>query len=548
VRHDADDGALVVLGVLGGLAVAVVLPPLAAGAVLRGGRPASAPGAVGRLWARGSTSGWPGRPPLLLMIGLTTFFTFLVVTVAVIVGTWLWRGGGAAHGLATRSDVLRSLSTAAVRRSSRVTRPSLQGRAPTGELGVPLGRHGRSKVALWAPWSDCHGLIAPTQTGKTLRVLVHQVLSAPGFTIVTSTKPDLLRLTAAQRAALGHPIWVLDTNSDAHPWPAVRWSPVAGCRDLGVAERRADALIHASPGRSGSPTDAFFTAQARQVLTALLCAAAHHDAGIDCVLQWLADPSDREPITLLHRAGLPIHARQLVAVQTMVPETRDGTLATIANALNCLTRPDILAAATPNADDAFDVDLAIRSQSTVYVIGAATAVGTTAPLVTAFVEELLDRARVAGGGGRLDPPALAVLDEVANIAPLPHLPETISDSAGRGVVISYALQSLGQARARWGPDRAAVLIDNSTSLLILGGGKNKADLAALASLGGVFEARRESYGRGDRHHQRTTSLQRQPVLDPADVRRLGPGRGLLIYRDLPPVLTVHRGLWETRRG
>jgi hypothetical protein len=47
---------------------------------------------------------------------------------------------------------------------------------------------------------------------------------------------------------------------------------------------------------------------------------------------------------------------------------------------------------------------------------------------------------------------LLALDEVANIAPLPNLPELVSEGGGQGVLTLACLQDLSQARARWGPD------------------------------------------------------------------------------------------------
>jgi DNA-binding SARP family transcriptional activator len=47
-------------------------------------------------------------------------------------------------------------------------------------------------------------------------------------------------------------------------------------------------------------------------------------------------------------------------------------------------------------------------------------------------------------------PTLFVLDEVANIAPLPTLPQLASEGVSQGVVTLACLQDLSQARQRWG--------------------------------------------------------------------------------------------------
>jgi type IV secretion system protein VirD4 len=42
-------------------------------------------------------------------------------------------------------------------------------------------------------------------------------------------------------------------------------------------------------------------------------------------------------------------------------------------------------------------------------------------------------------------------DEAANIAPIPSLPNLLADGGGSGITTVCVLQSLAQARARWGP-------------------------------------------------------------------------------------------------
>ena len=522
-------------------------------------RPAQILPAAGGLAAHGDTRGWPApAPPARLTLALALLLGAALLAAAAAAAVAVYRRGGRPTGLATRADLTPVLSVRAAQAQAPTARPSLDRaqarRAAGGEVGVPLGRHRRSRLPLWAPFTDCHGLVAPTQSGKTLRVAVHQLLAAPGFVLVTSTKPDLLLLTACARIRTGHPVWLLDPTGVGPPWPyPVRWSPVAGCADLPTAERRADALVAAGPSaaRGSTGPDGFFAAQARSVLAGYLAAAARtedHPAGaVATVLGWVADPTDDTAARVLRAAGLPIQAARLSAAAALVPETRDGIYATIANAVGCQSRPDVQTAVTPPAGQGFDVAAAIRAEATVYVLGSDTAAGSTAPLLTAFVEEVLETARTLAlhrPAERLDPPALALLDEVANIAPIPHLPETISDTAGRGVIISYVLQSLGQARARWGEDRAAVLLDNSTSLLVLGGGKSDRDLAALARLGGQRYRARRSHGHGDRSgYSLTVADERLPVLDPADLRRLAPGDGLLLYRHLPPALVHAGGIW-----
>jgi type IV secretory pathway TraG/TraD family ATPase VirD4 len=48
------------------------------------------------------------------------------------------------------------------------------------------------------------------------------------------------------------------------------------------------------------------------------------------------------------------------------------------------------------------------------------------------------------------------------------LPQLVTDGAGQGITTMIVLQSLGQARARWGIDGTAALWDGCTVKLVLG--------------------------------------------------------------------------------
>ena len=169
------------------------------------------------------------------------------------------------------------------------------------------------------------------------------------------------------------------------------------------------------------------------------------------------------------------------------------------------------------------------------MIGSEDDAAAQAPLITAFVQEVLDSARRLAiadsrtpGDERLTPPFTAVLDEIASICPLPDLPDTLSDSAGRGVLIHYALQSPAQAQARWGK-AAATLFDNTTALTILGGLKSE-DTLKWASLlvGRRLEERRSRQAGRELHrprlgpHRQRTGRHPRTRRHPADPPRPRP--------------------------
>ena len=91
---------------------------------------------------------------------------------------------------------------------------------------------------------------------------------------------------------------------------------------------------------------------------------------------------------------------------------------------------------------------------------------------------------------RLDPPATAVLDELAGATPIPSLPASVADSAGRGVIIHWAAQSLAQLNDSFGPEPARLLIDTTTLISLWGGLKDSRTLEWASTLCGHYERRR----------------------------------------------------------
>ena len=75
----------------------------------------------------------------------------------------------------------------------------------------------------------------------------------------------------------------------------------------------------------------------------------------------------------------------------------------------------------------------------------------TAPLVVGLLEEIRRAAyQHHRTQTRWTPPVRFVLDETANIAPIPSLPAIASEGGGQGLQLLACFQDLTQARRRWG--------------------------------------------------------------------------------------------------
>jgi len=174
-----------------------------------------------------------------------------------------------------------------------------------------------------------------------------------------------------------------------------------------------------------------------------------------------------------------------------------------------------------------------------------------APIITALIETIVDVAKQRAARSpsrRLSPPLGLFLDECANIAPLPSLPQLVSDGAGQGITTTVVLQSLSQARARWGVDETAGLWDACTVKVVLGGLADGRDLEMISRMCGEVdvETAGRSYG-ADGAVTRSVSRRRIPVLTPGQVRTLPRWHGLVLYEELRAVEAALPGWWELRQ-
>ena len=195
----------------------------------------------------------------------------------------------------------------------------------------------------------------------------------------------------------------------------------------------------------------------------------------------------------------------------------------------------------------FDIEEFLTGHGTLYLLGSAKPYGGMGPLFTALtglIFEAAKRRSQALPAGRLDPPLSLILDEATNICPVP-LPAWTSDAGGRGIALTYAIQSPSQLAERWGAAGAETIWQSSTAKLILGGLSVQRDLAALSAM----------LGDRDEHvpvpfhpqaHRAAPQVRRVPVMGPAAIRELREHHALLLYRNLRPVELRTRPVWARR--
>jgi type IV secretory pathway TraG/TraD family ATPase VirD4 len=285
---------------------------------------------------------------------------------------------------------------------------------------------------------------------------------------------------------------------------------------------RARGLAAGAGFSHGGVTDAaFWQGQTEGVLRALLHAAALGGEGIDRLYTWSLDPvAAEDAVRTLSRspAAADGWSDGLDATISMDARTRDSIWAGVRSAMAALADPLVRRSLDPQAGEELDLQRFLTQKGTLYLLGTGAGIGACAAFLAALVEDVTETARrlaARAPGGRLDPPLSLVLDEIANLSPLPSLPMLMADGGGNGICTTVVMQSLAQARAKWGEQPAAAIWDAATVKVILGGASNPRDLHDLSQLIGERDEATISTSRGPQGGKSTsTSVRRIPTTRP----------------------------------
>ncbi|MHC9043334.1 type IV secretory system conjugative DNA transfer family protein [Microbacterium saperdae] len=453
-------------------------------------------------------------------------------------------------GTASGPEIARVASPRALVKRASTLRPSVSGKPEPGDVGYLLGTSKGGQV--WATVEDSILLVGPPRSGKGLFVLINSILDAPGAVITTSTRPDNLTATLRARERKG-PVAVFDPQQLAPGLSAgMRWSPVRGCQDPLTAMIRAKGLATAT-GFGGVQDAGFWEGKTTAAIQALLHAAALDGRDARTLYQWALNPTlagDAVRILSSHPGAADGWADSLDAMVQADPRTRDSIWQGVSLALASLADPRVLDAVSPAPGEEFDPESFLRDGGTMYLLATGAGAGASAALVAAFIEDLVEAARKIAArspGARMDPPLLLALDEIGNLSPLPSLPTLMAEGGGTGITTLPVLQSLAQAREKWGENNANAIWDASIVKIILGGASNSRDLQDLSTLIGDRDETTDSvttdaYG----SHSTQRSLRRLPILPPDVLRTLPFGTGVVMLRTARPIITNLRA-WPRRR-
>ena len=486
------------------------------------------------------------------------FVAFIVVAlvgslVAVAGGLMVWAGGIPGVGatlMLVPSHLPRTSRWATARdlRRLRVRRPS------PGTL--VLGRRGAHLIATERETSVL--VIGPTRSGKTSGLVVPNLLEWQGPAIVTSTKSELVDLTAGHRANLG-PVSVYDPTGEIGPRPGtVTWSPLVGCESLDVAWTVAAWLCAGlqQGGTRGDSDWAHWAESGKLLIAPLLFAAAGSGQSIVEVRDWIVGFDVETPMAVLEQLAREQRepdsdARRAVGMLTSIdqrPEKERGTVfSTVTRIFSVFNERSVAASAMTST---FNPETFLRRGGTLYLCTprqsperiASLFVGILMTVVTCAYRLAANQPR-----GRLSPELGLFLDELANVVPIEELPSLASQGAGRGVLLMSIVQDFSQLRARYGADRANSILNNHGCKLVLPGISDPETTEMVAKLVGRGEVTDVQVNHNQGRASRSYSLRQDQMASPDALRQLQEGTAIVLYRGKPPTIVRLRPWYQDRR-
>ena len=122
--------------------------------------------------------------------------------------------------------------------------------------------------------------------------------------------------------------------------------------------------------------------------------------------------------------------------------------------------------------------------------------------------------------------------------------DLLADGGGSGISTICVLQSLAQARARWGPAGADAMWDAATTKVILGGLAHAEDLHRISQLAGEIDDPVTTRTRGAGGGSTSVAPRRLPALPIEAIRTLRPGHAIVLARRTPPVEARLTAWWD----
>ncbi|KFG09229.1 MULTISPECIES: type IV secretory system conjugative DNA transfer family protein [Streptomyces] len=354
-------------------------------------------------------------------------------------------------------------------------------------------------------------VIAPTGSSKTVKYVVPTILTWPDSIFVTSTKNDVADLTLNFRGeGLGRPVYIFDPTGE---WPEHQrkylcaWSPLMAIHDFSDADKVAQWLSEAvMEGASQDGAVRYFINLTQIALAPMLWIARKTNKSMLDVADWsgykdfdriealfdeyettITDSESKKDLALARRGMKATQGRHFKDLGFI-----------FANA-DLILKPFVSGQMAPTTDIRFDekgkpyspfgrqvldIENVLDTGGTIYAVSDEEEQELLRPVFQTVANSYLRAARKRqqrqGAGPLLNPPLL-LLEEAANVAPLPTLDKMAATYRGFGIVIMSIWQDESQISTLYGT-RAPTVLGNHTTRLYLPGSSDDSTLDRLSRL------------------------------------------------------------------
>ena len=387
------------------------------------------------------------------------------------------------------------------------------------------------------------------RSGKTSTLVVPTLLEWRGACLATSTKDELVRLTAAHRGRVG-PVYVFAPLDPNPSWATdlgvevVSWNPVEEAESGGAASELADHFTAA--GKESA--SAHWYLSAATLLTGLFLFERQQGGDLRTVLRHLNEtpPTGYAQLAVTSGGGI---AGEILNGLAQTPEREAGSIISTARSSLSLWLDERVAAATTPTEDrpALDLDDLLAEGGTLYLVAPAEDAERCRPLFSALIGSLLRRAttRARTLGGVLAPRLLLALDEVANFARIPRLDSYVSTGPGQGIQSLLCFHDLAQIEAGYGHERARTIWNNCRARLLLPGQGDPKTLEQFSRAIGDETIHFQNRHWSDHGSGGSDARSSRPLAAPDDLRRSSDT--ILVYANAPPARLRSRR-WDQVRA
>ncbi|SMX33417.1 type IV secretory system conjugative DNA transfer family protein [Maliponia aquimaris] len=322
------------------------------------------------------------------------------------------------------------------------------------------------------PNKEGHWLcVAPTGTGKSASFAIPQLLTYPGSMIVVDVKGELANTTARYRRTLGE-VLILDPFEQVGGSEGA-FNPLShlSADDPGLVD---DAYTLASlfgygPAQShSSQNDRFWDESGQDVIAALIVQAVRDKDPAERTLGAVyekfhgEDPNYKLAVMLDNGNPHPFTLDKIGGYLELPDVTRGGVRATVNQQLRMLAGQGVRKSFASNSMDP-DI-LSAGTPCTLYLVLPPDRLGSHSGLIrialTALLQRLLRRLH------RPAHPTLLLVDEAAQLGPIPALSAAITLGRGFGIRAALLVQSLAQLRHAYGTAHDTII--ENCSLITMG--------------------------------------------------------------------------------